>query len=100
MKIYIAIVKYLYDNDVVMTTHLTQKGALLRVIENMREDLTSGIDEDELEEYRSDMPHHYEEDLKQYSSKQLEGIFSDWVEYAHGMIEHMDYDWYETEVQV
>jgi len=100
MKIYIAIVKYLYDHDVHLTTHLTQKGALLRIIENIREDLTSGIDEDELEVCRSDMPHDPEEDLKQYSSKQLEGIFNDWSEYAYAMIEHMDYVWYETEVQV
>ena len=99
MKIYISLVQYLYDHDIDMSTHLTKKGALINIIERMTEDLCSGIDEDEMEDFRPDMPHDYEEDLKCYSSEQLERKFSDWLEYAHDMLEHMSYDWYETEVQ-
>ena len=99
MKIYISMTQYLYDSEIYLTTHLTKKGALIQAIEQMTEDLCSGIDEDELEERLPDMPHHPEEDLKCFSSKQLESKFSDWLEYAHDFIEHMTYDWYETEVR-
>ena len=97
MKIWIAMTQYLYDADVYMTTHLTQKGALIEIIGRLLEDLCSGIDEDELEEY--DMPHDLEEDLRSLSSEQLERKFCDWQEYSHDMIEHMSYEWYETQVQ-
>ena len=96
MKIWIAMTQYLYDHDVYLTSHLTQKGALIEIIGRMTVDLCSGIDEDELEAYT--MPHDPEEDLKCFSSKQLEGKFSDWLEYMHDMNEHMSYEWYETEV--
>jgi len=99
MKIYISLVQYLYDHDIDMSTHLTKKGALINIIERMTEDLCSGIDEDEMEDFRPDMPHNPEEDLMCYSSVQLEVKFSDWLEYAHDMLEHMSYDWCETEVQ-
>ena len=99
MKIYVSIVQYLYDSDIQMSTHLTKKGALMAAIERMTEDLCDGISEDEMEDFRPDMPHDYEEDLKCYSSEQLERKFSDWLEYAHDMLEHMSYDWYETEVR-
>ena len=82
-----------------MTTHITEKGALMTAIKAVREDMTSGFDEDELEDYRPGMPHHPEEDLMCYSSKQLERKFSDWLEYLHDMREHMNYVWYETEVR-
>tara|TARA_B100000214_G_scaffold49027_1_gene30692 strand:+ start:983 stop:1285 length:303 start_codon:yes stop_codon:yes gene_type:complete len=98
MKIWIAMTQYLYDHDVDMTTHLTKKGALISIIERMTEDLCSGFAEDELEDYRPDMPHDPEEDLKHLSSVQLEVKFSDWLEYSHNTMEHMSYDWYETEV--
>ena len=99
MKIYIAMTQYLYDHDVDMTTHLTKKGALISIIERMTEDLCSGIDEAEMEDFRPDLPHDYQEDLNRFSSVQLEVKFSDWLEYAHDMLEHMNYDWYETEVR-
>jgi hypothetical protein len=99
MKIYVAVVQYLYDSEIQMSTHLTKKGALMQAINQMTEDLCSGIAEDELEDFRPDMPHDPEEDLKGFSSDQLESKFSDWLEYSHDMIEHMSYDWYETEVQ-
>ena len=99
MKIYVSLVQYLYDHDITMSTHLTKKGALMVGIERMTEDICSGFDEDELEDYRPDMPHDPEEDLMCYSSEQLERKFSDWLEYSHDMVEHMSYDWYETEVQ-
>jgi hypothetical protein len=96
MKIWIAMTQYLYDHDVYLTTHLTQKGALIEIIGRMTVDLCSGIDEDELEDYT--MPHDPEEDLMCYSSEQLESKFSDWLEYMHDMNEHMSYEWHETEV--
>ena len=99
MKIWIAMTQYLYDHDVDMTTHLTKKGALINLIERMTEDLCSGFAEDELEDYRPDMPHDPEEDLNRFSSVQLEVKFSDWLEYSHDMMEHMSYEWYETQVQ-
>ena len=99
MKIYISLVQYLYDHEITMSTHLTKKGALISIIEHMTEDLCSGIDEDEMEDFRPDMPHNPEEDLMCYSSEQLERKFSDWLEYSHSMMEHMSYDWYETEVR-
>ena len=99
MKIYVSLVQYLYDSDIQMSTHLTKKGALMVGIERMTEDLCSGFCEDELEDYRPDMPHDPEEDLKGFSSTQLERKFSDWLEYAHDMLDHMSYEWYETEVQ-
>ena len=71
---------------------------MINIIERMTEDLCSGIDEDEMEDFRPDMPHDPEEDLKGLSSKQLESKFSDWVEYFT-VCKHMSYDWYETEVQ-
>ena len=99
MKIYVSMAVYLYDHDVFLTTHLTKKGALMQGIDQMTEDLCSGIDEDELIERLPDMPHHPDEDLKCYSSEQLERKYSDWLEYVHDFIEHMSYDWYETEVR-
>jgi len=99
MKIYVAVVQYLYDSEITMSTHLTKKGALMQAINQMTSDLCDGIAEEEMEDYRPDMPHDPEEDLKRFSSVQLEVKFSDWLEYAHDMLEHMSYDWYETEVQ-
>ena len=99
MKVWIAMTQYLYDHDVGVTTHITKKGALINIIERITEDLCSGIDEDEMEDFRPDMPHNPEEDLMCYSSDQLESKFSDWLEYSHDMMEHMSYDWYETEVR-
>tara|TARA_Y100000592_G_scaffold63320_1_gene98738 strand:+ start:3223 stop:3525 length:303 start_codon:yes stop_codon:yes gene_type:complete len=99
MKIYVSMTQYLYDSEAYLTTHLTKKGALMQGIGQMTEDLCSGIDEDELAERISDMPHHPDEDLMCYSSEQLERKFSDWLEYCHDFIEHMSYDWYETEVR-
>tara|TARA_B100000131_G_scaffold190714_1_gene183391 strand:+ start:1143 stop:1445 length:303 start_codon:yes stop_codon:yes gene_type:complete len=99
MKIYVAVVQYLYDSEITMSTHLTKKGALMQAINQMTEDLCGGIAEDELEDYRPDMPHNPEEDLMCYSSEQLERKFSDWLEYSHDMMEHMSYEWYETQVQ-
>ena len=100
MKIYVTMVKFLYDHDEIVSTHLTRKGALIHIIETMTGDLCGGIDPDELEECRTDMPHNPEQDLMCYSGEQLAGIFSDWLEYSHDMIEHMAYEWFETEVQV
>ena len=98
MKIYVSMTQYLYDSEVYLTTHLTKKGALIQGIDQMTEDLCSGIDEDELEERLPDMPHHPEEDLMQYSREQLRGIVQDWWEYAFDINEHAQYQIYETQV--
>ncbi len=77
MKIYVSMAVYLYDHDVFLTTHLTKKGALMQGIEQMTEDLVSGIEEEEMECFRPDMPSVPEVELNCYYSEQLEQKFSD-----------------------
>ena len=99
MKIYVSMAQYLYDSEVYLTTHLTKKGALMQGIGQMTDDICGGIDEDELEDYRPDMPHHPEEDLMQYSSEQLRRIVQDWWEYSWDINEQAQYQIYETQVE-
>tara|TARA_R110002049_G_scaffold186046_1_gene354299 strand:- start:1322 stop:1624 length:303 start_codon:yes stop_codon:yes gene_type:complete len=87
-----------YDNETYITTHITEKGALITAIKTVREDLCDGFDEDELEDMRPDLPHHPEEDLMQYSSEQLNGIAKDWWEYSWEINEAAQYQIYETQV--
>jgi len=86
------------EHDTYLSTHITEKGALITAIKIVREDLTDGFDEDELEDMRSGMPHHPEEDLMQYDSKQLRGIVNDWWEYGFDMNEHVQYQIHQTQV--
>jgi len=88
-----------YDNDTYVSTHMTEKGALITAIKTVRGDLCDGIDEDELEDMRAGMPHSHEEDLMQYDSKQLRGIVSDWWEYAWDIDEHAQYQIHQTQVE-
>ena len=86
------------EHDTYLSTHITEKGALITAIKIVREDLTDGFDEDELEDMRPGMPHHPEEDLMQYDSKQLRGIVDDWWEYGFDMNEHVQYQIHQTQV--
>ena len=89
-----------YDNETYVTSHLTEKGALITAIKTVREDLCDGYDEDELEDMRPGMPRNYQEDLTQYSSEQLNGIIEDWWEYAWQINEAASYQIHETRVLV
>ena len=99
MKIWVVRQTCLYDHDSYVSTHMTEKGALIAAIRAVREDLTGAFDEDELEDMRPGMPHNYEEDLMQYDSKQLRGIVSDWWEYSFHMNEHAQYQIHQTQVE-
>ena len=72
---------------------------MITAIKTVREDMTSGFDEEELEDYRPGMPHNPEEDLMCYSSKQLQGIVQDWWEYAWDINDELQYQIYETQVE-
>ena len=99
MNIWVVRQTCLYDNQSYVTSHLTEKGALVTAIKTVREDLCDGFDEDELEDMRPDLPHNHEEDLMQYSSEQLYGIVEDWWEYSYHINEQAQYQIYETQVQ-
>tara|TARA_R100000008_G_C3475671_1_gene111230 strand:- start:207 stop:512 length:306 start_codon:yes stop_codon:yes gene_type:complete len=88
----------LYDHETYVTSHITEKGALIAAIETVREDMVSGFCEEELEDYRPGMPHDPEEDLKDMTREQLRGIVQDWWEYAWDINEHAQYQIYETQV--
>ena len=68
MNIWVVRQTCLYDNESYVTSHLTEKGALITAIKQVREDMCDGFDEDELEDYRPGLPHNPEEDLMQYDS--------------------------------
>ena len=52
MNIWVVRQTCLYDNESYVTSHLTEKGALITAIKQVREDMVDGFDEDELEDYR------------------------------------------------
>tara|TARA_R110002020_G_scaffold127381_1_gene285770 strand:- start:193 stop:498 length:306 start_codon:yes stop_codon:yes gene_type:complete len=99
MNIWVVRQSCLYDNETYVTSHITEKGALITAIKTVREDLCDGFDEDELEDMRPGMPHHPEEDLMQYGSEQLRGIVQDWWEYSWDINEQAQYQIYETRIQ-
>jgi hypothetical protein len=98
MNIWVVRNTCLYSNETYLSTHITEKGALITAIKVVRGDLVDGFDEDELEDIRPDMPHNPEEDLMQYSSEQLRGIVQDWWEYGYEMNEHGQYEIHQTQV--
>ena len=98
MNIWVVRNTCLYSNETYLSTHITEKGALITAIKVVREDLTSGYDEDELEDNRPDMPHHHEEDLMQYGSDQLRGIVDDWWEYSIDLERETQYEIHQTQV--
>ena len=99
MNIWVVRQTCLYDNESYVTSHLTEKGALITAIKQVREDMCDGFDEDELEDMRPGMPHAHEEDLMQYSSEQLNSIVDDWWEYSWDINEQAQYQIYETQVE-
>ena len=99
MNIWVVRQSCLYEHETYVSTHITEKGALITAINIVRDDLVDGFDEDELEDMRPGMPRHPEEDLMQYDSKQLRGIVQDWWEYSWDINEQAQYQIYETEVQ-
>ena len=100
MNIWVVRNTCLYSNETYLSTHITEKGALVTAIKVVRGDLVDGFDEDELEDMRPGMPHHPEEDLMQYDSKQLRGIVQDWWEYAHEWNDYAQYQIHQTQVTV
>ena len=98
MNIWVVRNTCLYSNETFLSTHITEKGALITAIKVVREDLTSGLDEDELEDMRPGMPHHPKEDLMQYSSDQLRHIVDNWWSYSMDINEHGQYEIHETQV--
>ena len=98
MNIWVVRNTCLYSNETYLSTHITEKGALITAIKVVREDLTSGYDEDELEDNRPDMPHHHEEDLMQYGSDQLRRIIDDWWEYSYDLGAETQYQIHQTQV--
>ena len=87
-----------YEHDTYLSTHITEKGALITAIKTVREDMVDGLDEDELEDMRPGMPHNCEEDLMQYGREQLRGIIQDWWEYSYHINEHAQYEIHQTQV--
>ena len=98
MNIWVVRNTCLYSNETYLSTHITEKGALITAIKVVREDLTSGFDEDELEDMRAGMPHHPEEDLMQYGSDQLRRIVDDWWEYSYDLSTETQYQIHQTQV--
>jgi len=98
MNIWVVRQTFVQDGDSWVTTHLTEKGALMTAIDIVRDDLADGFDEDELEDYRPGMPHDPHEDLKQYGKEQLRGIVQDWWEYSFDMNDCVQYQIHETQV--
>ena len=100
MNIWVVRETYLYDNDTYLTTHLTEKGALLRAIDCVREHVQNMHEEDEVKEWIEDgtIPGDPEEDLMCYSKEQLQGFIQKWWEYSDVMNDTMQYEIHQTEV--
>ena len=99
MNIWVVRNTCLYSNETYLSTHITEKGALVTAIKVVRGDLVDGFDEDEIEDHRPGMPHDPEEDLMEYSSDRLRGIIEDWWEYSFDMNEHGQYQIHQTQVE-
>jgi hypothetical protein len=100
MNIWVVRETYLYDNDTYLTTHLTEKGALMQAIDCVREHVQTNYDEDEIKERIEDgtLPRHPDEDLKCYSREQLRRFIQEWWEYSDIMNDTMQYEIHETVV--
>ena len=99
MNIWVARQTCLHENETFLSTHLTEKGALIRNINALREDLTDGFDEDELEDHRPDLPHPADSNLNELDRARLRGIYEDWLEYSWDMNTEIQYEIYETRVR-
>jgi|TARA_R110001583_G_scaffold96407_13_gene240671 hypothetical protein len=99
INIWVARQTCLHENETFLSTHLTEKGALIRNITALREDLTDGFDEDELQDHRPDLPHSTKQDLNPLGRVCLRGIYEDWMEYSWDMNTEIQYEIYETRVE-
>ena len=100
MNIWVVRETYLYDNDTYLTTHLTEKGALIQAIECVREHGRNSHDDDEVKECieNGTMPGDPDEDLMCYSSEQLRRFIQRWWDYTNVMNDTMQYEIHETVV--
>ena len=100
MNIWVVRETYLYDNDTYLTTHLTEKGALIRAIDAVREHVDGNHDEDEVKEWIEDgtIPGHPCEDLMGYSREQLQGLIQKWWNYSDIMNDTLQYEIHQTVV--
>ena len=98
MKIWVVRSTYEYDHYV--STHLTDKGAYMKAIEQMSDYCCGGLDEDEMEEMAKGMPTHPEADLKTHSREALRGYTSDWMEHMNSLGVEVDFEIYTTMVEV
>ena len=99
MKIWVVRQTCAHSNDTYLSTHITEKGALITAIEAVRADMADGLDGDELEDMRPGMPRDFDEDLMKYSSDHLRGIVQDWWEYAWEIDEYQQYQIHQTQVE-
>ncbi len=100
MNIWVVRETYLYDNDTYVTTHLTEKGALIRAIDAVREHVENNHDEDEVKEWIEDgtMPGDPGEELMCYSRDQLQRLIQKWWEYSDIMNDTIQYEIHQTTV--
>jgi len=100
MNIWVVRETYLYDNDTYLTTHLTEKGALLQAIDDVREHVRNNHEDDEIKEWIEDgtMPGEPDEDLMGYSREQLQRLIQKWWEYSDVMNDTIQYEIHQTVV--
>jgi hypothetical protein len=100
MNIWVVRETFMYDNDTYVTTHLTEKGALMRAIDCVREHVRQGLEEDEIKEYIEDgtIPTDPDEDLMCYSREQLQGLIQKWWNYSDIMNDTLQYEIHQTVV--
>ena len=100
MNIWVVRETYLYDNDTYLTTHLTEKGALLQAIDDVREHVRNNHEDDEIKEWIEDgtLPGVPDEDLMGYSREQLQRLIQKWWEYSDIMNDTMQYEIHQTVV--
>ena len=100
MNIWVVRETYLYDNDTYLTTHLTEKGALLQAIDDVREHVRNNHEDDEIKEWIEDgtLPGEPDEDLMGYSREQLQRLIQKWWEYSDVMNDTIQYEIHQTVV--
>ena len=100
MNIWVVRETYLYDNDTYLTTHLTEKGALLQAIDDVREHVRNNHEDDEIKEWIEDgtLPGVPDEDLMGYSREQLQSLIQKWWEYSDVMNDTIQYEIHQTVV--
>ena len=100
MNIWVVRETYLYDNDTYLSTHLTEKGALLQAIDDVREHVRDNHEDDEIKEWIEDgtLPGEPDEDLMGYSREQLQRLIQKWWDYSDIMNDTLQYEIHQTVV--